>query len=91
MELLADLSKTAQLRADLAAEAAALDARWQALSDASSAIAAYADRIREIRRDGGLVAELMPLAVWEQVKYASDAFVLECRTAVGDADAPSGL
>ena len=83
LALLADLDATAQARADLAEQAAALDERWQPLSDAAAALAAFASRIREIRREGGVVAEEMPSAVWEQVKYASDAFILECRPVVG--------
>jgi hypothetical protein len=82
-ELLAELANAARTRADLAEQAAGLDERWQPLSDAATALAAYAERIREIRRDGGIVADEMPAEVWDQVKYASDAFILECRAAVG--------
>lgn len=83
LQLLADLDTTARARADLASRAAQLDDRWLPLSDAANAIAAFAGRIREIRREGGTVADEMPSEVWEQVKYASDAFVLECRPVVG--------
>lgn len=77
--LLVELDQVAATRADLAAQAAALDDRWQSLSDAATALAAYAGRIREIRSDGAAVSEQMTPMMWDQLKYASDAFILECR------------
>lgn len=83
LALLIELDQVAGARADLAAEAAGLDDRWQVLADAATALAAFASRIREIRSDGGSVTEQTTPAMWDQVKYASDAFILECRPAVG--------
>jgi hypothetical protein len=80
--LLVELDEVAAARADLAAQAAALDDRWQPLSDAATALAAYAARIREIRSDGGPVSEQMTPMMWDQLKYASDAYLIECRSAV---------
>jgi hypothetical protein len=80
--LLAELAATARARADLAEKAAQADERWQALADAARALAAYADRILEVRQDGGNVTEALPAPVWDQVKLASDAFSIECRAAL---------
>lgn len=80
--LLAELADAARERARLADEAATADQRWQALADASRVLSVAADRVLEVRSDGGSVAEEMPLEVWDQVKYASDAFVIECRSAL---------
>lgn len=83
LTLLQDLSATAEARADLAANAASLDERWAVLSEASNLLAVAASRILEIRTDGGVVADEMTPAVWDQIKYASDAFVVECRPVIG--------
>jgi hypothetical protein len=83
LALLVELDQVARARSDLVAEAADLDDRWQPLSDAATALAAFAARVREIRSDGGTVADVTTAAMWEQVKYASDAFILECRPVVG--------
>lgn len=80
--LLDELAATARERSRLADAAAEGDDRWQPLADAARALAAYADTIVEIRRSGGIVADELPPAVWDQVKYASDAFILECRDAL---------
>lgn len=80
LALLEQLAQTARTRADIAEQAALLDERWAVLSEASNLLAAAADRVLEVRRSGGVVAEEMPPAVWDQIKYASDAFLLECRT-----------
>lgn len=82
VSLLVELATTARARADLADQAAGADGRWQALSDASRALAAYAERILEVRQAGGIVAEAIPADVWDQVKLASDAFTIECRAAL---------
>jgi hypothetical protein len=81
--LLVELDQVAQARADLAAQAASLDDRWQPLSDAATALAAYAGRLRELRSDGAQVSGEMTPMMWDQLKYASDAYILECRPAVG--------
>jgi len=85
-----DLASTATARARLAEAAATGDDRWQPLADAARALAAYADTIAEIRRAGGTVADELPPAVWDQVKYASDAFILECRAALAEQGGPQG-
>ena len=81
--LLQDLAATARARATLAARAAELDERWAVLSEASNLLSAAADRILEIRRQGGAVVDEVTPEMWDQIKYASDAFVVECRPAIG--------
>ena len=83
LALLQELAATAEARAELAASAASLDERWAVLSEASNLLAAAASRILEIRADGGVVADEMTPEVWDQIKYASDAFVVECRPVIG--------
>ncbi len=80
--LLLALADVARERADIAQRAADQDASWQVLADASGLLASAASRIEEIRRTGGTVADQLPAAVWDQIKYASDALVVECRVAV---------
>lgn len=80
--LLAELADAARERARLADEAATADQRWQALADAARVLSVAADRVLEVRREGGSVGEKIPLEVWDQVKYASDAFLIECRAAL---------
>lgn len=82
LETLIDLAVVARARAGLAEQAAAADPRWQALSDASTAIAVYAELLRGIRLAGEDVATEMPREVWDQVKFASNAFLAECRPVV---------
>lgn len=89
--LLLELSQVARERADIAQRAADQDAVWQVLADATAMLASSAERIEEIRRTGGTVADEFPAAVWDQIKYASDAFVVECRAAVdGAVDGEAG-
>ena len=83
LSLLVELDQVAVARSDLAAEAATLDDRWQPLSDAATALAAYAGRLRELRSDGMTASGEMTPMMWDQLKYASDAFILECRPVVG--------
>lgn len=85
LALLEQLATTARERSRLADAAAEGDGRWEPLADAARALAAYADTIVGIRRSGGSVADELPAEVWDQVKYASDAFILECRTALSEA------
>lgn len=82
--LLEELAASARERSRLADAAADGDDRWEPLADAARALSAYAGEIREIRSSGGVVADELPPAVWDQVKYASDAFVLECRAALAE-------
>ncbi len=80
--LLRGLASSARTRADVSARAAELDERWAVLSEAANLLSAAAERILEVRLDGGVVAEELPPEVWDQIKYASDAFGVECRGAV---------
>jgi hypothetical protein len=82
--LLGELSTAARERSRLADQAAEGDDRWVPMADAARALAAYADTILTIRQSGGVVADELPPAVWDQVKYASDAFILECRPALAE-------
>ena len=83
LALLVELDQVASARSDLAADAAALDDRWQPLADAATALAAYAGRLRELKSDSGVPSGQMTPMMWDQLKYASDAFILECRPVVG--------
>jgi hypothetical protein len=74
-----ELAVVARARARLAEQAAAADPAWQGLSDAATAIAVYAELLRGIRQAGQDVATEMPREVWDQVKFASNAFLAECR------------
>lgn len=74
-----ELAVVARARAGLAEQAAAADPTWQTLSDAATAIAVYAELLRGIRLAGQDVATEMPREVWDQVKFASNAFLAECR------------
>lgn len=80
--LLVTLADVARQRADLAQRASEADDWWQVLADATAVLASAAERIEEIRRTGGAVSDQLPPAVWDQIKYASDAVVVECRRAV---------
>jgi hypothetical protein len=82
VETVIDLAVVARARASLAEQAAAGDPVWQALSDAATAIAVYAELLRGIRLAGQDVATEMPREVWDQVKFASNAFLAECRPVV---------
>lgn len=72
-------ARVAAQRASLAAQAAATDSRWQALSDAANALSAFADVLRDARMDDVPIADVTTPAMWDQAKYASDAFLIECR------------
>lgn len=78
-QVLDELAVVMRERADLAGAASEKDERWAPLADAAVAIAAVAELLRGIRASGESVAEKMPPAVWDQAKFASDAFLLECR------------
>jgi hypothetical protein len=68
-------------RADLAEQAASLNDRWADLSDASRAIASIADLLVQARMEGVRVDAVTTPEMWDQVKYASDAFLAECARA----------
>jgi hypothetical protein len=79
---LAELERNANVarqRAALAMQAADEDARWQALADAANALAAFASVLRDARMDDVPIADVTTPDMWAQAKYASDAFLAECR------------
>jgi hypothetical protein len=80
--LLGELAESAALRRMLADRAAVEDGRWQGLADAAGAIASFAGVLRHARSVGRDVDEAVTPAMWDQYKYASDAFVVECRAAL---------
>jgi hypothetical protein len=71
----------AMARAELAEQAASLNDRWADLSDASRAIASFADLLVQARMEGVRVDAVTTPEMWDQVKYASDAFLAECARA----------
>jgi hypothetical protein len=79
---LSDLVKSASIadrRAELAEQAAERDERWQNLSDATRAIATFANVLVDARMDGVPVADATTPQMWDQAKFAQDAFQAECR------------
>lgn len=79
---LSELERNARVageRASLAAQAASADGRWQSLSDAANALAAFAEVLRDARMDDVPISDVTTPAMWDQAKYASDAFLIECR------------
>jgi hypothetical protein len=81
---LSRLSAAASRKSELSAQAAALDDRWSLLADASAAIAAFADRLLEVRIEGTAASEAISPAMWEQYKTASNAFIAECQAVLND-------
>ncbi len=79
---LSELASSAAARKALAEQAATADDRWQVLADAATAISSFAGLIRDARATGQAVDDVVTPAMWDQYKYASDAFVLECRGAL---------
>jgi hypothetical protein len=79
---LSQLASSAAARKALADQAATADDRWQVLADAATAISSFAGLIRDARATGRTVDDVVTPAMWDQYKYASDAFVLECRAAL---------
>lgn len=79
---LSELASSASARRSLAEEAATADDRWQSLADAAAAISSFAGVLRDARMTGRSVDEAVTPQMWDQYKYASDAFVLECRGAL---------
>jgi hypothetical protein len=79
---LSELAASAASRKARAEQAATADDRWQVLADAATAISSFAGVLRDARATGrGIEASVTP-EMWDQYKYASDAFVLECRDAL---------
>lgn len=72
-------ARVASERASLASEAADADERWQVLADAANALAVFAGVLRDARMDDVPIADVTTPAMWDQAKYASDAFLIECR------------
>jgi hypothetical protein len=79
---LSELAASAAARKVLADQAATDDDRWQVLADAASAISSFAGVLRDARMTGRTVDDAVTPEMWDQYKYASDAFVLECRDAL---------
>lgn len=79
---LSELASSAAARKALAEQAATDDDRWQVLADAASAISSFAGVLRDARATGREVDEVVTPEMWDQYKYASDAFVLECQDAL---------
>ena len=79
---LSELASSAATRKALAEQAATADDRWQVLADAAAAISSFAGLLRDARSTGRTVDDVVTPAMWAQYKYASDAFVLECRGAL---------
>jgi hypothetical protein len=75
-------AKVAQQRAELANEAANVNGRWSVLSEASNALVAFADLLVETRMDGLPVSDVTTPEMWDQAKFASDAFLAECKAAL---------
>jgi len=72
----------AQQRATLAGKAAEADARWTVLAEASFTLSAFADLLVETRMNGEEVSAVTTPDMWDQLKFASDAFLAECRAAM---------
>lgn len=85
---LSELASSAAARKALAEQAATDDDRWQVLADAAAAITSFAGVLRDVRATGGDIDEAVTPEMWDQYKYASDAFVLECQDALADTVRP---
>jgi cell division septation protein DedD len=79
---LSELAASAATRKVLAEQAATDDDRWQVLADAATAISSFAGVLRDAGMTGRAVDDVVTPEMWDQYKYASDAFVLECRDAL---------
>lgn len=79
---LSELASSAAGRKALAEQAAADDDRWQVLADAAAAISSFAGVLRDARMTGLSIDDAVTPGMWDQYKYASDAFVVECRGAL---------
>ena len=81
-DVMSALAESAAARRVLAEKAAAADDRWQVLADASTAISSFAGVLRDARSTGRAIDDVVTADMWNQYKYASDAFVLECQGAL---------
>ena len=79
---LSALASSAAARKAFAEEAATADDRWQTLADASTAISSFAGVLRDAEMTGRPIDDVVTRDMWDQYKYASDAFVLECQGVV---------
>ena len=79
---LSRLADTATRRSEWAGQAAALNERWLLLSDASNAIAVFAQRLLEVRLEGDVTDESISSDMWDQYKTASNAYLAECESAL---------
>ena len=57
-------------------------ANLQSLADAATAISSFAGLLRDARMTGRELDDVVTPAMWDQYKFASDAFILECRDAL---------
>lgn len=85
---LSGLASSAASRETLAEQAAIADDRWQSLADAATAISSFAGVLRDARMTGRELDDVVTPEMWDQYKFASDAFVLECRDALADSVRP---
>ena len=81
-DVMSALAESAAARKAMAEKAAAADGRWQVLADAASAISSFAGVLRDARSTGRAVDDVVTADMWNQYKYASDAFILECKGAL---------
>lgn len=86
---LSKLAETAQRRSELADQAAALNERWLLLSEASAAIADFAQELLQLREEGATNNGAISLSMWDDYKAASNAYLAECQSAVKDVSNPS--
>jgi hypothetical protein len=76
---LTEAAAAAAQRAALAQQAANEHARWADLAAAANAVAAFADVLVEARMSEQLISEATTPLMWDQAKFAADAFAAECR------------
>ncbi len=90
---LATLANTALVRSQLAGRAAVLNERWLLLSEASAAIAVFAQQLLEQRITSDIgetdsAQGLISSSMWDEYKSASNAYIAECRYALKDVSIP---
>jgi len=86
---LATLANMALVRSQLAGQAAVLNERWLLLSEASAAIAVFAQQLLEqrVKYDAGETASAegsISSSMWDEYKSASNAYLAECRYVLKD-------
>lgn len=81
LESLVGAAAAANRAANLAAEAARINGRWETLADASRAVAVFAGVLVDARMAGEPISSVTTPQMWDQAKFAADAFAAECRAA----------